>query len=73
MNPSGPFSRGVQKGAAYVYRRSATTGLWDEETKLFLDDGLGTDRYGWQVRVHRLLFREVYHLLPIVNPPPLNT
>lgn len=49
MNPSGPSSRGVQKGAAYVYRRSATTGLWYEETKLFLDDGLGTDRYGWQV------------------------
>lgn len=49
VNPSGPFSRGVQKGAAYVYRRSATTGLWYEETKLFLDDGLGTDRYGWQV------------------------
>eukprot|EP00752_Nemacystus_decipiens_P003960 g3626.t1 len=49
VNPSGPFSRGVQKGAAYVYRRSATTGDWYEETKLFLDDGLGTDRYGWQV------------------------
>lgn len=48
-NPDGPFSRGAQKGAAYVYRRSATTGLWYEESKLFLDDGLGTDRYGWQV------------------------
>lgn len=48
-NPDGPFSRGVQKGAAYIYRRSAATGLWYEETKLFLDDGEGTDRYGWQV------------------------
>lgn len=51
VNPDGPFSRGVQKGAAYVYRRSATTGLWYEQTKLFLDDGEGTDRYGWQVRI----------------------
>lgn len=49
-NPDGPFSRGVQKGAAYVYRRSTSTGLWYQETKLFLDDGEGTDRYGWQVR-----------------------
>lgn len=49
-NPDGPFSRGVQKGAAYVYRRSPTTGEWYEEAKLFLDDGEGTDRYGWQVR-----------------------
>ncbi|CAM9763265.1 unnamed protein product [Pylaiella littoralis] len=48
-NPDGPFSRGAQQGAAYVYRRSAATGIWYEETKLFLDDGLGTDRYGWQV------------------------
>ncbi|CAM9102436.1 unnamed protein product [Scytosiphon promiscuus] len=48
-NPDGPFSRGVQKGAAYVFRRSTTSGLWYEESKLFLDDGLGTDRYGWQV------------------------
>ncbi|CAN0455562.1 unnamed protein product, partial [Ectocarpus sp. 12 AP-2014] len=46
----GPFSRGAQKGAAYVYRRSPTSGLWYEEAKLFLDDGLATDRYGWQVR-----------------------
>lgn len=48
-NPDGPFSRGAQKGAAYVYRRSATSGRWYEETKLFLDDGVATDRYGWQV------------------------
>ncbi|CAM9739773.1 unnamed protein product, partial [Ectocarpus sp. 13 AM-2016] len=40
---------GAQKGAAYVYRRSPKSGLWYEETKLFLDDGLATDRYGWQV------------------------
>lgn len=50
VNPDGPFSRGLQKGAAYVFRRSATTGRWYEESKLFLDDGQGTDRYGWQVR-----------------------
>ncbi|CAM9244645.1 unnamed protein product, partial [Sphacelaria rigidula] len=49
VNPDGPFSRGVQKGAAYVFRRSASTGLWYQEAKLFLDDGQGTDRYGWQV------------------------
>lgn len=48
-NPGGPFSRGAQKGAAYVYRRSTATGAWYQEAKLFLDDGLGTDRYGWQV------------------------
>lgn len=51
VNPDGPFSRGAQKGAAYVFRRSDSTGLWYEDTKLFLDDGVGTDRYGWQVRV----------------------
>ncbi|CAM9924718.1 unnamed protein product, partial [Discosporangium mesarthrocarpum] len=51
VNPDGPFSRGLQKGAAYVFRMNSNTGSWYQETKLFLDDGLGTDRYGWQVVV----------------------
>ena len=50
VNPGGPFSRGAQKGGAYVFRKSASTGLWYQDIKLFLEDGLGTDRYGWQVR-----------------------
>ena len=70
VNPDGPFSRGVQKGAAYVYRRSATTGLWYEQTKLFLDDGEGTDRYGWQARmmpagIPDLVFTHVLPLSPL--------
>lgn len=32
-----------------MFRRSAMTGLWYEEKKLFLNDGEGIDRYGWQV------------------------
>lgn len=71
MNPSGPFSRGVQKGAAYVYRRSATTGLWYEETKLFLDDGVGTDRYGWQVCAFPSCFVRCIVHGTVLEPLPL--
>ncbi|CAM9476002.1 unnamed protein product [Chrysoparadoxa australica] len=49
VQPDGRNSRGIQKGAAYVYRKGA--GVWAQEQKLFLDDGLGTDRFGWQVLV----------------------
>ncbi|CAN0221418.1 unnamed protein product, partial [Ectocarpus sp. 12 AP-2014] len=68
-NPDGPFSRGAQKGAAYVYRRSPTSGLWYEEAKLFLDDGLATDRYGWQVMA---LGDDVTNDIVVVSAPGRN-
>ncbi|CAM9348358.1 unnamed protein product, partial [Phaeothamnion confervicola] len=64
LNPDGPYSDGLQKGAAYLFRRtgpgagsggggkgSVSGAGWYQEAKLQLDDGAGTDRFGWQVLV----------------------
>jgi hypothetical protein len=51
VNPDGPSSAGIQKGAAYVFRRDSETNFWTEEAKLVLPSGLGSDRYGHAVIV----------------------
>ncbi len=53
--PSGRESKGVRKGAAYIFKRSSlnTPGgsEWLEEQKLVVSDGTGTDRFGHTVIV----------------------
>ncbi len=78
--PSGRSSKGVRKGAAYVFRRSLNTpgSEWLEEKKLVLADGKGTDRFGQTVivaqkgsnRIGR--FGEIDFLKPIIMGSMLN-
>ncbi|KAG5180011.1 hypothetical protein JKP88DRAFT_279922 [Tribonema minus] len=48
-NPSGPMSKGLQTGAAYLFGYDAHSGVWAELQKVSPAAGKGTDRFGWSV------------------------
>jgi hypothetical protein len=47
--PSAASPLGVERGAAYVFRRVGD--VWIEEAKLFADDGEAQDWFGWSVAI----------------------
>ncbi|HYE96456.1 MAG TPA: T9SS type A sorting domain-containing protein [Rubricoccaceae bacterium] len=42
-------ARGTDSGAAYVFRRDGSSGLWSEEQKLTASDGAASDEFGVSV------------------------
>ncbi len=43
--------KGTNSGAAYVYVRDSTTGIWTQQQKLLPFDGAAYDVYGWSVAI----------------------
>jgi hypothetical protein len=42
---------GSNAGAAYIFKRDSTSGLWSEQTKLTASDRQQDDQYGWSVAI----------------------
>ena len=45
----GEDTGGSQAGAAYIYKRNASTGVWGDEQKIQASDKASSDYFGWSV------------------------